>query len=122
MGGAGGIPQTAKASVDLRICVGFAIYVDGGVDGFFDQNHRTSCIKTSCKSFAVEIVLIKSMSLYLPIIGGIRRQITNGFSHLNNLYFRSWNFTFRALRIEKNCKQDHHRKIWNPFFPDPWNY
>jgi hypothetical protein len=27
--------QTAKAPVNLRIFGGFAIYVDGGVDGFF---------------------------------------------------------------------------------------
>jgi hypothetical protein len=26
--------QTAKAPVDLRIFGGFAIYIDGGVDGF----------------------------------------------------------------------------------------
>ena len=32
--GAGCIRQTAKAPVDLRICEGFAINVDGSVDGF----------------------------------------------------------------------------------------
>ena len=28
-----GIPQTAKAPVDLLIFGGFAIYVEGGIDG-----------------------------------------------------------------------------------------
>jgi hypothetical protein len=32
---AGGIRQTPKAPVNLRILGGFAIYVDGSVDGFF---------------------------------------------------------------------------------------
>jgi hypothetical protein len=32
--GAGGIRQTAKAPVYLRILGGFAIYIDGSVDGF----------------------------------------------------------------------------------------
>jgi len=39
--GVGGIRQTAKAPVDLRICGGFTIYVDGGVDGSsFDPFRR----------------------------------------------------------------------------------
>jgi len=38
---AGGIRQTAKAPVNLRIFGGFAIHVDGGVDGFLLYPHET---------------------------------------------------------------------------------
>ena len=39
--GAGGIRQTAKAPVDLRIRGGFPIYGDGGVDGFLLYSHES---------------------------------------------------------------------------------
>ena len=52
--GAGGIRQTAKAPVDLRILGGFAIYVDGAVDGItihldegYSQNPDELYIKDS---------------------------------------------------------------------------
>jgi hypothetical protein len=46
--GAGGIRQTAKAPVNLRICGGFAIYVDGSVDGFgnYEETDPTITIES----------------------------------------------------------------------------